>query len=1030
MNLMLDIAASLYEVNNFDDMQNIIPGILKRLTPHKLLSGKIGVYNEEMDEYKVYYHLYEDSPDTRDLNERVRVVNRTCKFNEIKYFSRIVADSRKKLIISDNHSRESLDIDPDQIKFPRHSMLWIPLLNKNKFLGIISFACASVGSYDEEILEILEALAKLVSIKVSDILTAEKLFLNEKKYRTLVEFADDAIVLTDLSGKVLFRNHAFYSMLGFEEGEQIKDDGIKRIHPEDSKKFKVALRSIFEKNIVREEYRIKNRIGEWVNQEAKIVLLRDSENRPEAYLSIIRDMRETKKSAELLRTSEERFQNLSSMVKEGIMIHEKGVILDANQALADLFGVSSPLEIIGKNGIKTLGFTPESRRKAYNHIKNKSEEIYDVEISTAKGNLIYIEISGKNIIYKGKEARLVYMRDITERKRAEEALALNEKRLHQIIDLVPHFIFAKNSKGQFLFGNKTVADVYGVKVEELVGKTDWEFNPSLSEVSHFREDDDLVLKSGKSIENIEEPITDSNGNIMIISTTKIPFTFSGENSPALLGVSTNITERKRTEDALRKSEKKYKDLIERTSDGVFVTDLKGNFTDVNSGACKMVGYSREELLSMNILDLATEDKEDLLQPGRENMMKGTNLLIEKKLRRKDGTLLYTEINSGLFGNDKVCSFVRDITERKKSEQEHLRLQNLESLGMLAGGIAHDFNNILSAILGRASLALRRNPDTKVKNDLIAIEKAAKNATGLTQQLLTFAKGGEPQKGVINIKKIIKDTTFFALSGSNVVPVFELKDSLNIEADPGQMAQVIQNLVINAKQSMPSGGTITIITEDDEDSNRNLFIKITIQDQGIGIPKEQINKIFDPYFTTKSSGSGLGLSVCHSIITRHKGKIFVHSEQEKGTVFTIYLPATTDDSEQIHESEQSINRKLNILIMDDEESIRDFLSNALLMMGHRVTSSKDGEESVKIFMEAKQKGDNFDLLFMDLTVRGGTGGREAVMRIREIDKDVKAIVSSGYSNNSMTNYKEAGFDGILKKPYTIEDLNNVIYEILT
>jgi CheY-like chemotaxis protein len=376
----------------------------------------------------------------------------------------------------------------------------------------------------------------------------------------------------------------------------------------------------------------------------------------------------------------------------------------------------------------------------------------------------------------------------------------------------------------------------------------------------------------------------------------------------------------------------------------------------------------------------------------------------------------------------MCAFVRDLTERKKAEQEHLRLQNLESLGVLAGGIAHDFNNILSTILGRASIAADEIPDGSAKDDLIAIEKATKRAVSLTQQLLTFARGGTPQKSIIDLDKIIQDTTNFSLSGSNIAHKFSFSDTFKVDADPGQIAQVIQNLVINAKQAMPSGGIITITTKDHYDLSQKVFVEITIEDQGIGISQDHLNNIFNPYFTTKQTGSGLGLSVCHSIITKHMGQISVQSELGKGTKFIILLPAVIHDSRKSYDTNKKVSESLNVLIMDDEADIRDLLRNLLSRSGHKVTESKDGREAIQLFKKAKENGEIFDLIFMDLTVKGGLGGKEAIKELREFDPEVKVIVSSGYADSSIAKYKEDGFNGMLNKPYSRKDLDSAIYSV--
>jgi two-component system, cell cycle sensor histidine kinase and response regulator CckA len=484
-----------------------------------------------------------------------------------------------------------------------------------------------------------------------------------------------------------------------------------------------------------------------------------------------------------------------------------------------------------------------------------------------------------------------------------------------------------------------------------------------------------------------------------------------------------------TNEALKKSEEKYRNIIEQSSDGIAIIDDRGNYLDVNISLCNMLGYTRDEFLSMNIKDFSPEDEYELQNEQIARLLRGENVTIERHLRKKNNTYLLIEANGKRISDGNILGIYRDITERKKSELERMRLQNLEALSLLAGGIAHDFNNILSAILGRANLALEEIQDLETRDDISAIDKAAKRAAGLTQQLLTFAKGGKPQKSVIDLKRIIQDTTRFSLSGSNVIASFDFKETHGLEADPGQISQVIQNLVINAKQAMPDGGQISISSCDHEDPNKKQFVKIIVRDTGFGIPEDIIEKIFNPYFTTKETGSGLGLSVTHSIITSHDGKIYVQSEPGIGTTFTILLPASKSEPMILNENKKSLMRELNILIMDDDEEIRSSLSIMLKKSGHTVKSAREGNEAIKYYKEAQESGKPFDLVFMDLTIRGGLGGRDTLKILKEYNPKIKSVVSSGYSDSSLSNYKKDGFSAMLPKPYSRNDLAKAISDAL-
>ena len=385
---------------------------------------------------------------------------------------------------------------------------------------------------------------------------------------------------------------------------------------------------------------------------------------------------------------------------------------------------------------------------------------------------------------------------------------------------------------------------------------------------------------------------------------------------------------------------------------------------------------------------------------------------------------------------------RDITEKQKIEEERLKASKLESIGVLAGGLAHDFNNILTAILMNISLAKKcAYPQEEVFRRLTEAEKASLRAKDLTQQLLTFSKGGLPVKKTISIAQLIRDSVNFVLRGSSVRCEFFLSEDLwPVEVDEGQITQVIHNLVINAQQAMPQGGVIQIYGENvmisAEEAGLGLplpagnYIKISLKDSGVGIPEEHLTKIFDPYFTTKEKGSGLGLTTVYSIIQKHKGYITAQSKLGAGTTFHLYLPASQKSIPTENRVEENPpSGKGKILIMDDENIVTEAVSQMLSYMGYQVEVAKDGSEAIQLYQKAKELGQPFQVTIMDLTVPGGMGGKEAIARLREIDPHVKAIVSSGYSNDPvMANFQQYGFSGVIAKPYRWEELSKLLQNL--
>jgi len=374
-------------------------------------------------------------------------------------------------------------------------------------------------------------------------------------------------------------------------------------------------------------------------------------------------------------------------------------------------------------------------------------------------------------------------------------------------------------------------------------------------------------------------------------------------------------------------------------------------------------------------------------------------------------------------------------------EELLKIQKLESISLLAGGIAHDFNNILTSILGNISLA-RVFVDSPIVDDkLINAENACEVAKALTQQLLTFSKGGLPVKELTPLDKILKDSTLFASSGSNAKCEFLIQDDLWwVEIDKGQINQVINNLIINAIQAMPDGGIIKICASNfpvgysrhDLPLKEGNYVKVSVSDHGTGIPDEVVPKIFDPFFTTKPKGHGLGLSTCYSIIKKHGGHIAVDMQSRAETTFSFYLPASPAKitTTGIQEQDSPFNSGGRILIMDDDDNIRQLCFEILSRAGYGVVLSSDGIEAIEAYKNARESDQPFDLVIMDLTIPGGMGGREAIGKILEIDPQAKAIVSSGYSNDEViSQFQQFGFKAAISKPYKMKEILEAIEDTI-
>jgi PAS domain S-box-containing protein len=511
-----------------------------------------------------------------------------------------------------------------------------------------------------------------------------------------------------------------------------------------------------------------------------------------------------------------------------------------------------------------------------------------------------------------------------------------------------------------------------------------------------------------------------------------------------LDLKKEITERRGAEHALRASEELLRTIVDQSPMGIILWDTDFRASEWNQAAEKIFGYSAAEAIGLPAKELLPESMYPHIEKIWQKLI-STRIGVRSRNEniRKDGqTILCDWFNTPIRDASGTIlgalSLVENVTERMRTEKELLKIEKLESTGILAGGIAHDFNNILTAILGNINLSLFDDSlSPKIRNMLVSAEKAAIRAKDLTQQLLTFAKGGEPIRESTSLTEIIRDSAAFVLHGCNVSCTYRLPDNLwYAVVDRGQISQVIQNIVLNSRHSMPKGGNITIACENvlpAEDpfsllDPESIYVKISIKDNGIGIPANLLDKIFDPYFSTKQGGSGLGLAITHSIINKHHGHILVNSEQGKGTEFIIYLPAVSrmSDKKDAGRNVTVTTDPLRVLVMDDDKAVQVVLQKMLEELGHSVVLAGDGKEAIDIYLDRLDSTEPVDLVIVDLTIPGGFGGKETIVELLKTDPKIRAIVSSGYSNDPiMASFKEHGFCAAVTKPYVLHELSEAI-----
>jgi len=515
---------------------------------------------------------------------------------------------------------------------------------------------------------------------------------------------------------------------------------------------------------------------------------------------------------------------------------------------------------------------------------------------------------------------------------------------------------------------------------------------------------------------------------------------------ANIGLRKEITERKQVEEALKKSEELHKEAQHVAQIGHWELNSPSGTPVWSEGIFHILELDpkkSEPSFAAHVNIIHDEDWGLLDNSIQELSTNGTPFDIEFRIKRSNGETRWMHARGSAVKSEdgsvtRMFGTAQDITKRKSLEEELLRAQKLESVGLLAGGIAHDFNNILTTILGNVSLAkMQMTPTGETFEMLSEAEKASIRAKTLTKQLLTFAKGGAPVKEPASIKDILKESPSFVLRGSKSSCKLSIAEDLwPAEVDVGQISQVINNIVINANQAMPGGGIIQVAAENliIEDRhglpvNPGRYIKISIKDQGVGIAEKHLANIFDPYFTTRHAGSGLGLATTYSIIKKHNGHIAVESQLGVGTTFHIYLPAS-DKAIPEKEEIKLIKGHGRILVMDDEAPLRKMVGRMLGRLGYESEFAKDGSEAIRMVKDAKEAEKPYDAVILDLTIPGGMGGKEAINKLLEIDPEMKAIVSSGYSDDPvLANFQEYGFKGMMPKPFESRSLSKVLHEVL-
>jgi len=867
----------------------------------------------------------------------------------------------------------------------------------------------------------------------------EGLKKSDKQREKILDTLSELIILMDLDYKVLWANkaaHAAYrqTTAGTDpiEGKYCYELWTDDNKPCENCPVTKALETgnIEEQEILRPDgrkwlikgYPVKDHKGNFIN-----------------LLEVVSDTTGRQKLEQALRDSEELYKTLIDTSPYAVTVTDlKGEITYVSSRTLKMHGYEKPQELLGKSAF--LLIDPSARKMASENLKKTLEEgsVKNLEYTLKKkdGSTFIGELNASLLKdEKGEpQAFVATTRDISKRKEDDKKLKEKEAYNFALFNYSPAETIVVDRKGRVIKSN-------------LAKKRSGDRTPQIGDIMYKDYGSKHQIDMYKELMNCIETEKNKKFPKMKYKDKYLSISIAPFSEGAII-ICQDITERIKAEEALKQNEQRFRLIVETMPSLLAITDKEGKNLYVSPNCEEITGYSKKELEN-NFIWWVHKDDADRAKKVFDKSFKehtdGRNF--EYKAVKKDGKIWYASSSWEPIIDEKddfqgMVLQTIDISDKKIMEQEIAKAQKLESIGILAGGIAHDFNNFLTGIIGNISLAkLKTDPKDEIYEILTESEKAAHSAKSLTQQLLTFSKGGVPIKEKTDIKELIKESAKFAIVGSNINCEFDFQENLwEVIIDIAQMNQVVNNIILNAIEAIPEEGTITIKAENCEIGEsakiplkKGKYVKITFKDTGIGIPEENIHKIFDPFFTTKEDGSGLGLATIFSIITKHNGFIFTESKIGKGTSFHIYLPASLDSKKEKKQKEKKdkiAKSSGKILIMDDKSFIRKSAKRALNLYGFDVSGAENGETALNLYKEAMEQRNPYDVVILDLTVPGAMGGLKTLKELLKLDPNVKAIVSSGYSDDPvMSEHEKFGFKAIMKKPYEYHELSEKVKKLI-
>ncbi|MEK6743462.1 MAG: PAS domain S-box protein [Nitrospirota bacterium] len=884
-------------------------------------------------------------------------------------------------------------------------------------------------------------------------LAEEELLRQKGLFSTIIESTTEAIFAKDTTGRYHTINIAGAGMLGYRAPDVIGRTDRDLLPAETAYEFRKTDEQVMSSG---QAYK-REEVGV-IEGKTRVFLAhktpwRDKSGNIVGVIGVSNDITERKLAEKALQESEAKFRTIFENSLDAIVVSRDDKHVFANPAYVKLFGYDSIEELIGMQIVNTIA--PEERERVREFKQKRKQGLavptYDVTRGLRKdGTTFNMDVHVTNYLLGGEMYTLAILRDITEAKRAQDLLRLSEEKYRSLVELAHDGIIIVKD-GIIKFANTRMAELDGSSVEELLG-TPYTAHVHPSEMPRVT---DMYRRrmAGEALPSTYETILlrkDGSPAPSELSAGVILY----DGKPADMVIIRDITERKRAEEALKESELRFSSLMQTASDGVIMSDAAGAIMTWNIGAEIIFGYTNKEALGKPLTMLMPERYRKEHLKGLERVStSGTSQYLGRIMDfhglRKDGSEFPLELSVTSWVTQKQVLFlgiIRDLTEHRKLEDQLRQAQKMEAVGQLAGGVAHDFNNILSAIIGYGSLAEMKLPeDHPVRLDLEQIHQSAARATTLTQSLLTFSRRQPVKKELLDLNAVIGTFEKFLLRllREDIEMTTRLSgDELLINADRGQIEQVVMNLVTNARDAMPNKGALTLETKPvtlDESfmhahgyGKPGEYVMFSASDTGMGMNEETKRRIFEPFFTTKEQGkgTGLGLATVYGIVKTHDGFISVYSEPGKGTAFHIYLPRVRSSERAERPAGQTpVPLKggvETILLAEDDASLRKMTTTVLRHMGYTVIEAENGREAVDKFIENK---DVVRLVILD-GIMPKMNGKEAHREITALVPGVRCIFMSGYAEDVFTK-NGALLDAVefISKPITPAAFLHKVREVL-